>query len=54
MKSRHFLRTAFLAVLGLAAVLFTGCKTDDELSGRPWNTPKSWEIGLPASMTEGR
>jgi hypothetical protein len=49
--SRSFL--ALLALAGLAAVL-TGCKTDDELSSRPWNTPKSWENGLPASMTEGR
>ena len=54
MKSRFSLRAVFLAILGLAAVLVGGCKSDDELSARPWNTPKSWENGLPASMTEGR
>jgi hypothetical protein len=36
------------------ALLTAGCKTEDELIGRPWNTPKSWETGLPSSMTEGR
>lgn len=41
---------AFTAVV----VLVTGCKSDDDLSARPWNSPKSWENGLPASMTEGR
>jgi hypothetical protein len=41
---------AFTAIV----VLVTGCKTDDDLSSRPWNSPKSWENGLPASMTEGR
>ena len=44
---------ALLALAGLALSL-TGCKTDDELSSRPWNTPKGWENGLPSSMTEGR
>jgi hypothetical protein len=46
----------FLLVCALAgfSLLVTGCKSDDELSARPWNTPKSWENGLPASMTEGR
>ena len=37
-------------VLGLA-----GCRTGgDDLSERPWNTPKSWENGLPSALTEGR
>lgn len=43
-----------LALLGLSAVC-SGCKTDDDnLSSRPWNSPKSWESGLPSSLTEGR
>ena len=54
MKARRFVRSILLAGLGLAAILLTGCKSEDELSGRPWNTPKSWENGLPASMTEGK
>lgn len=33
----------------------TGCATNEEnLSERPWNTPKSWESGLPAGMMEER
>ena len=49
-------RRFYLLLLTLAglSLLATGCKTDDELSSRPWNAPKSWENGLPASMTEGR
>jgi len=43
-----------LALAGLAWVLLSGCRTEDELIGRPWNTPKSWESGLPSAMTEGR
>jgi hypothetical protein len=33
-----------------------GCATTDteNLSERPWNTPKRWEHGLPPSMMEGR
>ncbi len=51
--------TRGLAVLGLSALLFalTGCSTTTEsqnLSSRPWNTPKNWEHGLPSSMFEGR
>ncbi|HTH49053.1 MAG TPA: hypothetical protein VMB21_16170 [Candidatus Limnocylindria bacterium] len=51
------MRRLSLLLLALAGVslLLVGCKsTDDELSSRPWNAPKSWENGLPASMTEGR
>jgi hypothetical protein len=46
------LKIPFLA--GLMVWTLTGCRTEDELIGRPWNTPKSWETGLPAAMTEGR
>ncbi len=53
MKSVSRLFLLLLALAGLS-LLVTGCKSDDELSARPWNTPKSWENGLPASMTEGR
>jgi len=44
---------SLLLVVGTAAFL-QGCRTEDELIGRPWNTPKSWETGLPSAMTEGR
>ena len=52
MKSSRPLLAALLAALG--ALLVSGCKTEDELSTRPWSSPKSWESGLPAGLTEGR
>lgn len=48
------LRITVLASFLTLLTLLTGCRTEDELIGRPWNTPKSWESGLPSSMTEGR
>ena len=45
-----------LLVLLVNLALLTGCATSepDNESSRPWNTPKSWENGLPAGMMEGR
>jgi hypothetical protein len=45
-----------LLLLLAAAAVLSGCATNDsdELSARPWNTPKSWENGLPSGMMEGR
>jgi hypothetical protein len=43
-----------IALAGVVLMLLSGCRTEDELIGRPWNTPKSWESGLPSAMTEGR
>lgn len=39
-----------------AGCLLSGCATTepDNASSRPWNTPKSWETGLPSSAFEGR
>jgi hypothetical protein len=52
---KSFARFLTAGLLLLAAVTtFTGCKSEDELTARPWNTPKSWESGLPAGLTEGR
>jgi len=44
----------FLFLLALAGL--SGCATSDpdNLSQRPWNSPKSWETGLPTSILEGR
>jgi hypothetical protein len=44
----------FLSLAGVS--LLIGCATvdDENASERPWNTPKSWENGLPSSMTQGR
>jgi hypothetical protein len=45
-----------LLILVLAGLGLSGCATteSENVSERPWNTPKSWENGLPSSMTEGR
>lgn len=45
-----------VALLGLLLAQWViGCATNDEgLSEQPWNTPRSWETGLPSSMTEER
>ena len=42
--------------LALGGAFLSGWKAteDEELSTRPWNTPKSWEHGLPTGMYEGR
>lgn len=53
-KTRSRLLGALLAV---GICVLAGCATTDDtenLSERPWNTPKSWEGGLPAGMMEGR
>jgi hypothetical protein len=40
----------------MAAAAFTGCATSDpeNVSERPWNSPKSWEHGLPGGMMNQR
>lgn len=45
-----------LAALLLGMILLGGCATEEteNASARPWNTPKTWESGLPSIMTEGR
>ena len=51
--SKRYLAILFLV---LTAVTLVGCASTDEenMSARPWNSPKSWENGLPSAMTEGR
>jgi hypothetical protein len=46
----------FFVLLLLAGLGLSGCSTTepDNMSARPWNSPKGWETGLPAGMTEGR
>lgn len=48
-------RALFLLLLGVASFI-AGCATteSENESSRPWNTPKSWENGLPAGLYEGR
>lgn len=48
-------RIAMVLPLVALALAFVGCKTDDsDMAERPWNAPKSWETGLPSTLTEGR
>jgi len=49
-------RQVWFLVLFLAALVLSGCASTepDNLSSRPWDSPKGWENGLPSSMTEGR
>jgi hypothetical protein len=49
-------RWFFVGLLLLGALGLSGCAGNDteNSSVRPWDTPKSWENGMPSSMTEGR
>jgi hypothetical protein len=49
-------RSLFLLLLILSALACAGCATteSESYSERPWNTPRSWETGLPSALTEGR
>jgi len=46
----------FWLLFALVALGVAGCATTDSenLSERPWNSPKTWETGLPSNMNEGR
>ena len=47
--------SAMLLLLALAGLMLSGCaSTDENLSERPWNSPKTWETGLPSNINEGR
>jgi hypothetical protein len=52
------LRIVLVAVALVSVLCITGCTSvaDDSnhVSTRPWNTPKSWEGGMPSGMNEGR
>jgi hypothetical protein len=45
-----------LLLLAAAVLTLSGCATteSDNLTERPWNTPKGWETGLPSNINEGR
>ena len=49
-------RALLLLLLALTVLALGGCATTDSenRSERPWNSPKSWENGLPSALTEGR
>ena len=50
---RRLLVAFALAAVGIG---LAGCASSDpdNYSGRPWNSPKGWEGGIPSGMTEGR
>jgi hypothetical protein len=50
------IRWVFLLGLVLGTMGLSGCSTaePDNMSERPWNSPRGWETGLPSGMTEGR
>jgi hypothetical protein len=49
-------RAALFLLLTIAAFVVSGCASteSENLSERPWNSPKSWETGLPSGLMEGR
>jgi len=54
---RIFRKIAYFGAALFVLVAASGCATTgepDNASVRPWNSPKSWEHGLPSAMTEGR
>jgi hypothetical protein len=55
MKSVFARFILILALVGVSAGL-TGCGTPDDqnVSARPWNSPKGWESGFPSALTEGK
>ena len=50
------MRFFFLILLGASLLALAGCASteSENVSTRPWNSPKGWEGGLPSGMTEGR
>ena len=52
LKSLGLALFALMMLLGVGA----GCQTNesDNLSSRPWNSPRGWESGLPSTLNEGR
>jgi hypothetical protein len=55
-RHRFVYGAALLLLLALAALSGSGCATTetDNLSSRPWNSPRGWETGLPSMLNEGR
>jgi hypothetical protein len=49
-------KLAVLFCLVLGSLALSGCATTDtdNISEMPWNTPKTWESGLPSTLNEGR
>jgi hypothetical protein len=56
MKELSKRQIVLLMLTALTVALSIGCASteDDNLSERPWNSPKSWETGIPQGMMQGR
>lgn len=55
-KSHLLFLGGWVAILGVLLTL-SGCKTSkdtENMSARPWNSPQTWEHGVPAAIYEGR
>ena len=52
-KMSRALMIVSVAILGWLAA---GCESPDadNAAGRPWNSPTTWEHGLPVGLNEGR
>ena len=55
-RVKRFYLLALLACAVSAVMSLSGCASaePDNYSERPWDSPKSWETGLPSALTEGR
>src|SRR5437016_9759450 len=54
MKPAFMIRASFCFMLLIIAALTKGCVSPENESEQPWSTPKSWEMGLPSGLKEGR
>jgi len=47
-------RWAFLLLLAVGMLSWVGCASteSENMSERPWNTPQTWENGLPSGMLD--
>lgn len=46
-----------VTIIGITCFSGVGCKTNQDpenMSARPWNSPQTWEHGVPAAIYEGR
>jgi hypothetical protein len=51
-----WLRVGLILLAVCSGAFFTGCASTDpeNISSRPWNSPKGWEVGLPGQFNERR
>lgn len=54
--NKRFQRLGCGLLLGLVLLALGGCKSaePENMSSRPWNSPRGWEHGMPSMINEGR